>query len=89
MTNLKGMGTSDENILRITKHVSMRTVHRHYAFPLNRVPTRREGVKVYKTLLEVDSDSGWNTNDAMDLLRVMVKAAQVNHAGVRTGPLAR
>jgi hypothetical protein len=87
MINLKGTGTSDDNILKLTKHMAMRTVHRHSAFPLNRVPKRREDVKVYRTLLAVDSESGWNTNDALDFLRVMVMAARVNHPSVGAGAI--
>ena len=75
MTNLSALGASDKGFLRLSRHVSMRTGRRHYIFPLNRIPRSH---KVYRPLLEVDSESGFNTDDLMELVGVMALARQLN-----------
>lgn len=51
MSNLGALGVSDPGILRLSRHGNIRTVRRHYFFPVNLVPRSHKPVA---SLLEVD-----------------------------------
>ena len=75
MSNLGALGVPDPGILRLSRHVNIRTVRRHYMFPINRVPRSHKPVA---SLLEVDSESGFNTDDLHELIGVMAMARFAN-----------